>query len=280
MLRSLQELQNYSIGATDGDVGHVSDLYFDDQAWVVRYLVVQTGSWFTDRKVLISPFSVGEADWQGKRLPVRISCEQVKNSPDLDTDQPVSRQHETQYSDYYGYPYYWAGDGLWGDGNYFPAMASPRQAGTARSRAVDAEVAAVYARAEAARLDSADPHLRSCKSVVGHQIHASDAELGRVQGMLVDEQTWAIRYLVVDTGTWWQGHQVLIAPQWITDISWEQSSVTVNLTQQAIQESPRFDSSEALNRQQEADLHHYYGRPAYWEREHNRNLMEDASLKL
>lgn len=277
MLRSLQELHSYTIGATDGDIGHVSDLYFDDQAWVVRYLVVQTGSWFTDRKVLISPFSAGEPDWAAKRLPVSISREQLKNSPDIDTDQPVSRQHETQYSDYYGYPYYWAGDGLWGDGNYLPALAGTGVPGTARSRAIDAEVAAVYARAEASRLDDADPHLRSCKSVVGHQIQASDAELGSVQGMLVDEETWAIRYLVVDTGTWWQGHQVLIAPQWITNISWEHSSVTINLTQQAIQDSPRFDSSEAMNRQQESDLYRYYGLPNYWERERNRELIDDRS---
>jgi hypothetical protein len=277
MLRSLQTLQNYTMGASDGDIGHVTDLYFDDQAWVVRYLVVQTGPWLTDRKVLISPFSVGVPDAAHERLPVRISREQVKNSPDIDTEQPVSRQHETQYSDYYGYPYYWGGDGMWGDGLYYPAMMVPRLAGSPKAQAVEAEVAAVYARAEAERLQDADPHLRSCTAVVGYHLQASDGDLGHVQGMLVDEETWAIRYLVVDTSNWWVGHQVLIAPQWITEINWAESKVHVNLTQQAIKDSPRFESSETLNRAHEADLYRYYDRPTYWEREQNRLRIEESN---
>jgi hypothetical protein len=258
MLRSLETLQNYTMGASDGDIGHVSDLYFDDKAWVVRYLVVQTGSWLTDRKVLISPFSVGVPDGAHQRLPVRITRDQVKNSPDIDTDQPVSRQHETQYSDYYGYPYYWGGDGMWGDGLYYPAMMVPRLAGTTREQALEAEVAAVYAKAEAQRQEDADPHLRSSKAVVGYNLQASDGDLGHVQG----------------TSNWWVGHQVLIAPQWITEISWSESKVHVNLTQQAIKDSPRFEASEELNRTHEADLYRYYDRPTYWEREHNRTLIE------
>ena len=85
MLRSMQELENYTIGATDGEIGHVTDLFFDDDMWTIRYLVVETGSWLLSRKVLISPFSLMEADWQHKRLPVRISRDQVRDSPDIDT---------------------------------------------------------------------------------------------------------------------------------------------------------------------------------------------------
>lgn len=263
MLRSMRELENYSIGATDGEVGHVKDLFFDDQAWVVRYLVVETGSWFSSRKVLISPFAIGEPDWAHKRLPVNVSKDQVKNSPDIDTAQPVSRQHEMRYMDYYGYPYYWGGSGLWGDGLYYPVMASTGY--------TSADVP--YARATDTKHLPGDPHLRSCKELVDYHLHATDGDIGHVEGMLVDEETWAIRYLIINTSNWWLGHSVLIAPEWITQVSWQDSKVAVNLKRQDIKDSPRFDSSEALNRQQEMDFYRYYNRQGYWEREPSRSLQ-------
>lgn len=249
MLRSMHELENYAIGATDGEIGHVTDLFFDDDMWTIRYLVVETGSWLLTRKVLISPFSLMEADWQHKRLPVRITRDQVRDSPDIDTQKPVSRQQEVFYADYYDYPYYWGGTGLWGDGMYIP-MAVPNASRVAST---------------ANGLD--DPHLRSCQSVMGHHVHASDGDIGHVQGMLVDEESWAIRFLVVDTSNWWLGHQVLIAPSWISELSWSKSQVSVTMTREQVQSSPRFDSTEQLNRQQEMDLYRHYDRQSYWERE-------------
>jgi sporulation protein YlmC with PRC-barrel domain len=275
MLRTLKELTSYTIGASDGDVGHVKDVYFDDEDWVIRYLVVETGSWLSSRKVLISPYSIGNADWVAHRLPARISKEQVKNSPDIDTEKPVSRQHEIQYADYYSYPYYWDGSGYWGDGLYAPTMGESRALGTAgdASRAaVQQEVADVYARAEHARHEQDDPHLRSSEAVVGYHVQASDGDIGHVSGMLVDEESWAIRYLVVDTSNWWMGHQVLVTPQWITAVDWYESKVHVNLTRKSIQGAPVFDSSFALNRQHELDLYRYYERPNYWEHEKQREL--------
>ena len=116
MLRSMSDLENYAIGATDGSIGHVEDFYFDDQGWVIRYLVVKTGAWLAGRKVLISPIAVGEPNWTERVLPVAITKAQVKNSPDIDTDKPVSRQHEQDYTAYYGYPGYWGSTGMWGYG--------------------------------------------------------------------------------------------------------------------------------------------------------------------
>ncbi len=254
MVRSMHELENYTIGATDGEIGHIKDFFFDDQAWVVRYLVVETGSWLLSRKVLISPFAVGEPDWAHKRLPVGISKEQVKNSPDIDTEKPVSRQHEMHYMDYYGYPYYWGGTGLWGDGLYYPFMASTGYS--------DADIP--YAREHKTGTSTENPHLRSAKEVIGYHIHASDGDIGHVEGLLVDEDTWAIRYMVVNTSNWWLGHPVLIAPEWITKVSWEDASVTVNLQQLAVKNCPRFDTTEKLNREQEVDFYRYYNRTGYW----------------
>jgi hypothetical protein len=259
------ELKNYTIGATDGEVGQVADFFFDDQAWVIRYLVVETGSWLMSRKVLISPYSLQGADWEHKRLPVRITRAQVKDSPDIDTEQPVSRQHEMAYADYYRYPYYWGGVGFWGDGMVVPA---PERSETAEA----------YARAERARHQHDDPHLRSCKAVTGYHIQASDGDIGHVQSMLVDEESWAIRYLVVETSNWWMGHQVLIPPEWITAVSWADSTVSINLSRETIKNSPRYETSAELNRQQETALYRHYGRPNYWEREHAREVIEEGAL--
>lgn len=118
---------------------------------------------------------------------------------------------------------------------------------------------------EAARHQNDDLHLRSCKEVVGYHIEADDGEIGHLQGLLVDEETWAIRYLIVNTSNWWLGHEVLIAPQWIRDVSWSDSTVSVNLTRQAVQDAPPYDSAALLGRDKEISIHQHYERKGYWE---------------
>ena len=125
MLRNSKDLDNFAIRATDGEIGKVKDMYFDDDAWVMRYFVVDTGSWLSSRKVLVSPMSVQEPDWKDKTLPVSITKAQVSNSPNIDTDMPVSRQNEEEYLGYYGYTNYWEGEGIWGEGMY-PYMTAPQ----------------------------------------------------------------------------------------------------------------------------------------------------------
>lgn len=274
MLRNSDEINSYTLGATDGEVGHVCDLFFDDQDWVIRYLVVQTGNWLSSRKVLISPYSLGEPNWGEKRLPVGISRRQVQDSPNVDLDQPVSRQHETAIAQHYRYPYYWEGGGFWGDGLFFPTLVAPDFMGEPPMGKVRAEVSEDYALAEASRREAGDPHLRSCKAVVGYHVHATDGDLGHVSAMLVDEETWAIRYLVVDTSNWWMGQKVLVPPQWITEISWAEFKVHINLTRDTIKNSPHYESTTALNRQQESAFYKHYARPNYWEREHAREAIE------
>jgi sporulation protein YlmC with PRC-barrel domain len=262
MLHSLSELDDYAIDATDGDVGEVKDFYFDDKAWVVRYLIVDTGGWLSSRKVLISPIAVGAPNRAQKKLPAAITREEVKNSPDIDTEKPVSRQHEVEYSQHFGYPLYWGGAGLWGGGLY-PNEMLPGDAGFGSPQAERQEREAAYAKAEAQR-DDADPHLRSCKEVKGYHIQATDGEIGHVKDMLVDEETWAIRYLVVDTSNWWFGHQVLVAPQWISGVNWHDETVSVDLTRQAVKDAPVYDPTAQLDREQEIDIHSHYGRAGYW----------------
>lgn len=253
MLRHTKDLLDLSIDATDGAIGDVKDLYFDDETWAIRYLVVDAGSWLSSRKVLISPMAAGKPDWDAKRLPVSLTREQVKDSPDIDTDMPVTRQHESDYFDYYRYPYYWGGTGLWGRSGY-PTMRMPSDVGDAAAHADNA----------VEKTHDQDPHLRSCNAVAGYHIEASDGEIGHVQGLLVDEDTWAIRYLVVSTSNWWLGHDILVAPQWIERMSWTQRTVVVDLTRDALKKAPHYNAALPLTREMETAVYEHYGHTRYW----------------
>jgi len=251
MLRSYAELRDYRIAATDGSVGPVKDCYFDDVAWVVRYLVVDTARWLSGRQVLISPISLGAADPATREFPVTITRAQVQGSPGIDTAKPVSRQHEMQYLDYYSYPYYWGGLGFWGGGYYPSDLVAANRVDTRPPREAVNE----------------DPHLRSCEAILKYRISASDGEIGHVQGYLMDTATWAIRYLVVDTGNWLHGHQVLVSPLWIERIRWSDSSVVIEVTRQAIRDAPRYDPSVPLQRNSETAIYRHYGLAGYWTQE-------------
>ncbi len=266
MLRNTTEMQGYAIQASDGPIGHVKDFYFDDQAWVVRYLIVDTGNWLSSREVLISPMAIGRPNWSEKLLPASMTRDQVKNSPDIDTNKPVSRQHEIEHLDYYGYPYYWGGAGFWG-GEMGPNMIMPGYEGerSARSHLRPSMESAQEAARSRSQQDD-DPHLRSCKAVMGYHINATDGEIGHVQSLLIDEETWAIRYLVVDTSNWWVGHKVLIVPQWVQNISWADAQVSVNLSRQAIQEAPAYDPGIPFVRMNEEEYFKHYRRANYWDR--------------
>jgi hypothetical protein len=227
--------------------------YFDDEDWAVRYLIVYTGNWLSGRSVLISPLSIGRPDWMGRLLPVSLTKAQVENSPDIDTRKPVSRQHEATYLGYYGYPYYWGGPGLWGMGGYPGSLTNVSR--------IEEEM---KTRPTSATQSSDDCHLRSCRAVIGNHIHATDGDIGHVKDLLVDDHTWAIRYLIVDTSHWWGGHHVLIAPQWIERVSWLDAVVSVDLTRQAVKDAPAYDVGAQLNREQEQGMYEHYGRPGYW----------------
>ena len=266
MLRNTKELDEYAIEATDGPLGHIKDFYFDDDAWVVRYLVVETGSWLDSRKLLISPIAIQDPNWPQRTLPVSMTKQQVKDSPAIDTDRPVSRLNEEQYADYYDYPYYWAGSGLWGDGMYpyplFPGYDGETGFGASRVAREQGEEA--YLQAEQIRERSHDPRLRSCRAVTGYKLHATDGDIGTVAGYLVDDETWAIGYLIVETGHWWAGHQVLIAPQWISGIDWSAESVSVELSLAEVKRAPAYDPDMPWSRLLDTSLYQHYGRTGYW----------------
>jgi hypothetical protein len=251
MLRPASALRGLTIGAIDGDIGSVETLYFDDERWTVRYLVVETGSWLSGREVLISPASLGMSDWEHRRLPAALTRAQVEQSPSIDTHRPISRQHEAMFARYYGVPYYWAGPALWGPEPYpLPAQITTD---------IDREL---QSRLEAQ--DALDEHLRSTQAVTGYAIRATDGDIGHVEDFLVDDRAWSIRYLVVDTRNWWPGKRVLVAPEWIRDVSWSDGAVSVGLARATIRGAPEYDPSRPVDREYEIALYAYYDRPRYW----------------
>jgi len=255
MLQSVKKLEGLPIDATDGLIGKVKDFYFDDEAWVIRYIVVDTHKWLGGRAVLISPHLVGEPDPSGASLTVTVTKEQVKNSPGIDSDEPVSRRYEKSYLGYYGYPYYWGGMGLWG-GGFYPGELPEADLDAYRGYQG-------YLKAPADH-DDANPHLRSCNAVHGYHIQANDGEIGHVQGFLLDNSTWSIRYLVINTSNWWMGHQLILSPEWIRNIDWSQSMVSVDLDRQTIKSAPAYDADVPLLRTDESAIHRHYQRQGYW----------------
>ena len=254
MIRSVTQMRKFAILATDGVIGTLDDLYFDDERWAVRYVVVDTGRWLPGRRVVISPLSISRTDWKGQQLLLSISRDQVRDSPDIDMHQPVSRRQEREYHDHYGYPYYWGHAGLWG-AYAIPMLPGPDQIAAERARAAEAERTAA---------NQGDTHLRSASEVAGYVIRAIDGDLGHVDDVLFEDLSWSIRYLVADTSNWWFGNHVLVSPEWITDISWPEHAVSVKVSRQLLKGAPRYDRAEHVNRQWEVAYYQHLQQPGYW----------------
>lgn len=249
MLRSLKELSGYTILAKDGDIGNVHDFFFDDEIWAIRYIVVDTGTWLPGRKVLLIPSTVEQPEWETNALPVRLKKEQVKNSPEIDADKPVSRQAEIELHKHYNWVPYWVVP---------PHGIAPRISHKEEEKKEEKEEKHVL---ESERVD---PHLRSVKEVTGYHIQAADGEIGHVEEFIADDADWFIRYMVVDTRNWLPGKKVLVPPSWIDRVSWADSKVYVDLPRELIKNSPEFDPAAPVNRQYEERFYDYYGRPKYW----------------
>lgn len=246
MLRNSDDLRKFQLSARDGDIGHVDDLLFHDDRWNVRYLVVNTNRWLPGRKVLLIPDVLGPPDVETTRLPTDLTKDQVKDSPDIDTDKPVSRQKEIDLFEYYGWSPYWGG----GHGGFTqPVMAEVTPEEQELSGATP----------------PGDPHLRSMREVDGYAIQARDGLIGHVEDLLVDDVEWVIRYLIVDTRNWLPGRKVVVGPTWVERVNWQDRTVRVDLSRDDVKQSPLYDPTHPFDREEEIRIHDHYGRPYYWE---------------
>jgi hypothetical protein len=252
MLRSMKGLYGFTIGATDGDIGTVKECYFDDVSYTVRYVVVDTGGWLSERQVLLSPIAFRAIDWEHKRITAALTKAQVEKSPDIDTDKPVSRQHEATYYTYYGYTPYWVGSYLWGAYPYPGSEPALSAANLDRERRWNWEAK-----------ERNDPHLRSSRAVTGYHIQATDGDIGHVEDFLMNDYSWEIHYIIADTTNWWPGKKVLVAPAWIKQVDWDHSKLHVTVTRAQIKNSPEYDPALPVERACETQLHADYGESLY-----------------
>jgi hypothetical protein len=226
MLQSLKQLYGNLLGAVDGDIGAVKDFYFDDQNRAVRYVVADTGKWLAGRQVLISPQAFKSGHPTGKVMPVKLTRKQIEESPEIAKHKPVSRQSEEEYHRYYGWPYYWEGDGLWGGMRGFPILETPPTFSPGKPPATGSKV------------ENTDAHLRSTQAVTGYHVQATDGITGHVFDFMMDDKSWAIDQLVVKTGHRFTGKEVQIPMSQVERISYAESTVHVILTKEAIEKSP------------------------------------------
>jgi hypothetical protein len=248
MLYQAKTLHGYKLNSLEGEIGKVKEFYFDDHFWAIRYLVADTGNWLTNRQVLISPRTLGIVNNDAQNIAVKLTKKQIEDSPLLKSDEPVSRQFEESYYKYFAVPSYWETTTMRGQyGDIIGTSPSTERLPKSTSGS-----------------KTFDPRLRSTHDVSGHHIQAKDGEIGHVEDFIIDDETWMIRYLIVDTLNFWEGKKVLISPRWIERVSWEDLKVFVNLSKTTIEQSPEYIEGSPLSREYETALHQHYNFQGYW----------------
>lgn len=246
MLFIAKALSGYKLDSIDEEIGKAKEFYFDDKYWTIRYLIANTGNWLTGNQVLISPYALVAVNKEAENIDINLTKKQIENSPQLESNKPVSKQFEKSYYEYYEWAAYWAGLSMWG---YYPNILRDSKQWKENVKEEN---------------NTWDSNLRSTDEVNGYHIQTKDGSIGHVEDFIIDDETWAIRYLVIDTKNWWPGKKVLISPNWIERVSWNESKVFVDLSQEIIKQSPEYLEDNLLTREYENKLHQYYKRKGYW----------------
>jgi sporulation protein YlmC with PRC-barrel domain len=195
MHRAINSLLGYRMAAIDGKVGKVEDFYFDDQVWIIVYLIVKTGNWLSGRRVLISPVALIKGTDRHGTFPVTLTREQIVNGPDIHTDKP--------------------------------SPVNPTQAGKE------------YAGG------GGDPHLRSAHSITDYHIETPDGELGHLRDLIIDDETWHIKSLVIEMQNCLEGKQVILPLKHVKEVRWSMSKMLVDITSDRLKDSPEFRESKS-----------------------------------
>ncbi len=246
MLRSIKGLIHYKIEAIDAHIGHAVDFLFDDNSWVMRYLVDDTGHFFPGRKILISPTSIGRMDYETKIAHVNLDKQQVECSPAAESHKPVSLQKQNEIAQHFQWPLAaeWA---LAGGSPYHPTKAEKAKSWEKVAQKVNEEK---------------DPHLRSVKEVLGYAIEALDGRAGRLEDLIIDDENWNIQYLIINIGSVEHHKQlVMISPDWVDGIDWNEALMHFHQSKAKIAQSPVFNAETPINELYEQKLYDYYGKP-------------------
>lgn len=236
---AISALTGYAVVGSTDTIGTVKDFLFLDDRWKVRWLVVDTGGWLSGRKVLIHPSAIAETDYDLQELRVPLTRQQVEGSPDISVDGKLSNNLEARVFAHYGW------DPDWGLSPFARTSDAPPALPGAVGKSAD------------------DPHLRSFEAIKGYRLRATDGEIGNVENFLVDRDGWNIRYLIVGTGTWWFGKEVLLAPYAVAAIDWLNREILLNVTGEQVKSSPPWDPLKLIDAEYGGRLHQHYGWPDY-----------------
>ena len=251
MIHVLSDLDNFAIDANDGKVGKVTDFYFDDRRWVIRYLVVDIGSALKSHKVLLSPARIKHLNKEEKTITVDMSLNEIANSPCIDTRHALPSHYEIDYLSYHGYAFNW-------DRNSQKPVSIDDETSAIFDETLGQKSASaqdVLVSIDSVRRMYGDRHLRSYQEIIGYCIQANDGDIGYLKSVLIDDDTWNIKCCIVKTSNWWFGHHVFITPQAIRDISWGSTKIYVDMTQQQVKEAPSFDYSLTQNNSYESGVY-------------------------
>lgn len=256
MYRCINEIIGYPLMAQDGEIGHCADFLFEDRPWIIRYLVADTGNVLHRTKVLIPLIELDKPNEPDRLFHVDLTKKQIEESPPLSEDEPVSRQHERISYLYFGWPAYWAEDDL----------ENTVSTGSGVARKVE----------QAPGNDAKESRLRSVREVTGYHVDAADGKAGKVSDFIIDDNIWAIRYLVVDIQNGLTNKKILLAPDWVNTVDWLNRVVKIDLSVDGIKNCPEFNPIEPLG----ADLESMVSW-SNWTKEYIRNLeRENLLLKL
>lgn len=260
MLRKLKNLEGFSIHGRDADLGKAKDFYFDQHRFVLRYIVVDTGGWLKHEQTLISTDAFEKINYENKEILVDLSTEELEEGPGIDKNKPVSKVMEEKVVKHFDWPLYWTAP--------HPSDGPAIQAGNAMREKLFKfdELTDEEKQAEEEEIES---NLRSLNEIRGYHIQAQDKEFGHLEDLFVDEENWMIRYLLIDTRNILPGKDVLIAPEWIRNISWNKEKIYVNKTKEEIKNAPEYKEEKSdylVDREYEEDLYNHYNEIKYWQR--------------
>lgn len=263
MFQSLKKIIGFTIKTRDGEIGHIDDVFFDDEHWIIRYIVIKTGIWLQARRVLISPESIeNPPDWINKTIILNLTNDQVKNSPEIDADKPVSRQKEIEIIKHYNWRVYWQ-----------VPSADPLPGANMPSPTAAPEIKENFEKYEKDEKNLKENHLRSIRNVGGYKVRAVDGQIGHIDDFIAtlqmdkDEENiqWIIRYIIVKTRDWLPGKKVIISPMWLNIIDWDEKKIFIEMTRDQIEAAPEFNAEKDVNKEYENHIFDYYGREKYWE---------------
>ncbi len=206
MYYTTETINGFRVMAEGGEVGRIHDCFFDESSRHIRYLVVRTGSWLLGRDVIIVPSHVRDLSLEDEQLTTDLTKDELKNSPDVDTEKPISRRREIEYLSYYGMPMYWGSmPGIPPTGAPTPPEAAPEDG------------------------DDTASELRSAREITGYALQSQDGPAGTIKDIVFSPETWAVTHLLVRTGGWFSGKEIAVAIKWVEEIDWSRAVVGVDM---------------------------------------------------